>query len=494
MEEKYPDLFKIPQKQPEVISNSSTSRMLDNHSLLKASQALSGEIVLSNLLLKMLPLVIENAGAQEGTILNVDGENLTAIARATSGGINEVSLDSSLNTFLGYPLSIAHYVLRTKETIVLSEALKSDRFSQDPYIKTKKPLAILCFPIFRRREMKLILYLENNLTAGAFTSDRLEVLEALSVQISISMENAQLYDKVEKALNEQVQLADAFSRFVPREFIRNLGHKSILDVRLGDQVQGTMSVLFADIRGYTTLSEQMTPKENFYFINAYHKRIGPIISTHGGFIGQYYGDGFMAIFMHNPQLAIQAAVDMQNKIQEYNKRRLKKQRQTIRVGIGIHTGDLMMGIIGDEKRMDTAVISDAVNTASRLEGLTKHFHSKIIISESTFQHLEKKSGVESRFLGKVAVKGKQQILPIYEIFNPEADEIDRLKTQTKLDFEAGLNFYFNRDFLNATLKLKAVSQKFPEDPITQLYLRRAAHFLVEDVPEEWTGAEQMDGK
>ncbi len=491
LEEKYPTAFgRSTSIAAHSSGSSSTSQSLDYLSLLKASQALSGEIVLSNLLEKMMPILLESAGAEKGTVIEWNEGQPRTIARATAEGGVELSEENSG----GIPLSVIHYVFRTQEPVVLAEAVQSERFSQDSYIQARRPRSILCFPIKRKEQVTAIFYFENNLAAGAFTEERLEVLNSLSAQISISLENARLYQRVEAALARQVQLTDAYSKFVPREFLKHLGHESILDVRLGDQVQGRMSVLFADIRSYSTLSEQMTPAENFNFINAYLKRVGPIIAEHGGFVGQYYGDGFMAIFMQDPASAVRAAVDIQNNIHLYNQARLAKQRLPVRVGIGVHSGPLMMGIIGDEKRMDTGIISDTVNTASRLEGLTKFFNAKIIISEASFAFLSEPPGMETRFLGKVAVKGKQEVLPVYEVFNPDSDDTDRKKAASKAGFEAGLARYFEKDFVNATLQLKEVAQQFPEDTVTHQYLRRAASYLVEGVPEEWTGVVTMEGK
>ena len=208
----------------------------------------------------------------------------------------------------------------------------------------------------------------------------------------------------------------SYGRFVPHDFLELLGKESIIDIRLGDQIQGEMTVLFSDIRSYTTLSEQMTPEENFAFINAYLKRIGPVIQEHHGFISHYYGDGLMALFNGSPQDAIQAAVEIQQRVQKYNSERIAKGKIPIEAGIGIHSGDLMVGIIGDEDRNDAGVISDAVNTASRLEGLTSWFGVKIIVSESC---LNGDDG-SSRFLGKVKVKGKEKTVSIYEWFGGDS--------------------------------------------------------------------------
>ena len=122
-----------------------------------------------------------------------------------------------------------------------------------------------------------------------------------------------------------------------------------------------MTVLFSDIRAYTTMSEKMTPDENFKFINAYLSRVGPVINQNKGFVNQFMGDGIMALFTQSPENALKAAIEMQEAVRKYNADRLYKGRTAIKVGIGLHVGELMLGIIGDRDRNDTGVISDAVN-------------------------------------------------------------------------------------------------------------------------------------
>lgn len=187
-------------------------------------------------------------------------------------------------------------------------------------------------------------------------------------------------------LNQELtELNEANSRFVPHDFLQILGKTSLKELKLGDQIATKMTILFADIRDYTTLSEKISPEENFKFINAFLGRMGPIIQENGGFICQYMGDGIMALFKENHEQAIKAAFEMQKGIQRYNRQRFAQNREAIRLGIGLNTGQLMLGVIGDKNRYESSVISDAVNTASRMEGLTKVFGCSVIMSEKTLQ-------------------------------------------------------------------------------------------------------------
>jgi len=286
----------------------------------------------------------------------------------------------------------------------------------------------------------------------------------------------------------------ATGRFVPHEFLRTLGKRDITDVSLGDHEQLEVTVLFSDIRDYTTLSELMSPEDNFQFVNAYAGRMGPVIHHHGGFVQQYLGDAIMAIFQEHPQQALQAAVDMQIAIQRYNKERAQKGRRAIRVGMGMHTGSLIMGIIGDHYRNDAATIADTVNTASRLEGLTKHYGVNIILSEESRGRLQNPEDFHFRYLGRVQVKGKHQPVNIYECI--DGDHVDTVarKLATREIFEQGLRQYYQKDFKSAHDAFEQVLSRNAHDTAARLFLQRSSRYLTDGVPDNWTGVEAMQFK
>jgi len=264
----------------------------------------------------------------------------------------------------------------------------------------------------------------------------------------------------------------AYSRFVPHEFLRFLGRESIIDVQLGDQVQQEMSVLFADIRNFTTLSEQISPKENFDFINAYLKRVGPVIRQHQGFIDKYIGDAVMALFPHTPDDALQAAIEMQQEVAQYNRDRQNAGYPPVTIGIGLHTGSLMLGTIGEQQRMESTVISDTVNLASRLEDLTKVYGAAILVSGHTLFDLDDPNQYEYRFMGQVQVKGKKDLVPIFEVFGTDPIDSRKLKQQTKQKFEEGVILYHQRQFSLASQVFTEISQINPQDQAAHFYIQR----------------------
>jgi predicted ATPase/GAF domain-containing protein len=199
----YPELFSgISQEtQPEAldtkISISKSSGALDLTAIMKASQAISEEILLDKLMVKLMKIVMENAGAQKGYLLLARDQKLFVEVTGVIDQTQEIVLQTiSVTTSQELPVTLIHYVERTHETIVLQEALADDRFNRDFYILTHKPKSILCIPILNQHQLVSIIYLENNLTTYAFTQDHLEVLKLLCSQAAISLENARLYEQV----------------------------------------------------------------------------------------------------------------------------------------------------------------------------------------------------------------------------------------------------------------------------------------------------------
>ncbi len=222
----------------------------------------------------------------------------------------------------------------------------------------------------------------------------------------------------EKFADHLENLNQSLERFIPREVLAFLKKDSVIDIKLGDHIEREMTVMFADIRDFTSLSEAMTPRENFNFINSYLERMGPIIRKHQGFVDKYLGDGIMALFPGSPDQALDAALEMQTSIVEYNIHRASLGYRPVRVGFGIHAGNLMLGTIGESRRMDSTVISDTVNVASRLEGLTKKFNVTVMTSEAFIQGLEHPQRFEFRFLAEETVKGKSVPIKVFEVCLP----------------------------------------------------------------------------
>jgi len=279
-------------------------------------------------------------------------------------------------------------------------------------------------------------------------------------------------NQIESNKSELERIAAASARFVPREFLKFLKRESIVDARLGDAVQAEMTIMFADIRSFTSLSESMSPQENFEFLNSYLSRVGPVIRQYNGFIDKYIGDGIMALFPDCAEDAIQAAIEMQQQVKIYNKHRGNSGYKPISIGIGLHTGTLMLGTIGEAERMETTVISDAVNLASRVEGLTKLYGVGIVASVQTLCRIDDPQHYKCRFLDRVQVKGKQTPVAVFEIYDGDSDIMIELKAQTQSYFEQGIFFHYQQQFAQAKQMFLRVLQVNKQDKAAIFYVER----------------------
>jgi two-component system sensor histidine kinase ChiS len=315
-------------------------------------------------------------------------------------------------------------------------------------------------------------FFEASLLAGLYA-----VPAGLMVFAFIAM--LMLVKKISDSFESSATLTDyvanvstTMKRFIPEEFLQILDKEDVTDLRLGDHVRKEMTIFFSDIRAFTELSERLTVEENFAFINSYLSRIVPIIDQGGGFVDKYMGDGIMALFPgeRGPDAAIRAAINMQVKMVEYNGHRANTGYRPISMGVGVHTGTLMLGVIGVDSRMENTVISDAVNLTSRLQAITKAFNISLAISEQAFKELEDPGVYKYRFIGKVRVKGKAAPVSVFEIFDGIAPELFERKMKANTYFEQGMLSYYQKDFGGAMYYFKRVLEIIPEDGAASFYL------------------------
>jgi class 3 adenylate cyclase/HAMP domain-containing protein len=296
-------------------------------------------------------------------------------------------------------------------------------------------------------------------------------------------------EELAQANKKLIKLNEAHRRFVPQEFLKLLNKPSIEEVELGDQIEQEMTVMFTDIRSFTQLSEQLSPQQNFDFINAYLNKVVPVIEQHGGFIDKYIGDSVMALFSDSPVSAIQAALELKKEVALFNVTWAATGNAPIEIGIGIHTGKLILGTIGHNKRIQTTVISDAVNVASRVEGLTKYYGATTLITTETLSRISDQS-IEVRFIDMVKVKGKSKSISIYEVL--EKSEIEKIKTKT--EFERALQFIRKQRLAEAKVILTRLHSSDLTDTTVSLFLDRCEQYLIEGLPSEWDGIEIMKSK
>ena len=432
---------------------------LDINTITEAAESISDEIQFDQLKAKLLNILAENAGAEKAILFLVKGEFIS----------QENAWPENREEPQEYPASLIDVVLKDKEILVTDRALEDSRFNADTYITSNSVRSALCLPLVHQHDLIAIIYLENNVIHGAFSKSRIEFLSLLSGQIAIAIKNAALYQNLTESYDQQVQLKDAYSKFVPMDFLEFLGKDSILDITLGDQIQEVVTVMFFDIVDYTSLSENMTPKENFDFINGTLRRIGPALRTHNGVISQFMGDGAMAIFKDEPDNALLAAIEMHKSLQNYNKERQRKKRRQIQIGVGIHTGKVMLGILGEKMRMDQNVISDAVNIASRVQDLTRTYGANIMLTATSKAALKDPQLFTIRNLGETNIKGRKKSLEIFECLDGLEPEQTELKKESLALFEHAVSLYYEEKYSLAIDELERVLENNNQDKAIHLF-------------------------
>ncbi|MCK5877323.1 MAG: response regulator [Candidatus Marithrix sp.] len=285
-------------------------------------------------------------------------------------------------------------------------------------------------------------------------------------------------------LNSLEKQVNTFSKFVPKQFLEHLSVENYEDICDSEAKQINLSVLFADIREFTALSETMTPKEVFVLLNKYFCCMDEQIEQHHGFIDKFMGDGIMALFSRSATDSLKAAIGMQQQLLNCQ----SDISRSVKIGIGINTGELLLGTIGSDKRIDSTVIGDAVNVASRMENLTKYYKTDIIISESCYQAIDSPEEFEIRELDFVRVYGKEQPINIYEIINNKP----AIYKQILPIFEEALNFYRQKEWDKAINCLDKCLKICPDDNVSHLYMARCHEFKITPPPSIWDGSFNVD--
>ncbi len=321
-------------------------------------------------------------------------------------------------------------------------------------------------------------------------------------QKKISAENEELkrqvyYQKTQELLGESQKLVDisdeqrlnnAMYRYMTQELAEEL--LKLDDAKLGGE-RKDVSILFSDIRGYTTLTENLEPEEVVGMLNEYFESMVETIFKYKGTLDKYIGDAIMAVFGSPLPLkdhawrAVQTAVEMRQRLQEFNERRLSLHKAPIKIGIGLNSDSVISGNIGSSKRMEFTAIGDGVNLGSRLEGASKQYGCDIVISENTYKPCADK--VIVRELDRIRVKGRNHPVEIYELIALQGEQISSQKQEIIEHYHKGREYYLNRQFARALGEFGIVMEIDSEDKSAKLHLERCQHWLATPPPENWDG-------
>ncbi|MFM9946097.1 MAG: adenylate/guanylate cyclase domain-containing protein [Bacteroidia bacterium] len=302
------------------------------------------------------------------------------------------------------------------------------------------------------------------------------ICQALFLALKSARSNTKIFNLSENL----AKLNQSLEYFVPSDFLKLLNKKNITEVGLGNSVEKEMTIMFSDIRAFTSISEKLSPKESFGFINEYFKSMAPIIRNHHGFIDKYLGDGIMALFPRSADDALLAGKAMMEELTKFNAENVKAHKPEIAIGIGLHTGSCILGTVGEPKRMDTTVIADAVNLAARIEALTKFYKTPFIISEETHNQIGSELRTHMRFIGEAKVKGKSITTELYKVF------LDHKYDMALLDkFDKGIEDFYNKKFKEASEIFKQLSSTDLNDGILEFYIKLSEKYSNQELPEDW---------
>lgn len=453
----------------------------DVTSVLDAVRAVSEIVEVDKLITRVLRILLVSAGARRGTLL-VEDNGLRALASAQLGEDGEVTAnpENQAPNHDWVAMGLVDHVVRTKSALAVDDARTHEWLSRDPYVARVGARSLLGAPLMRHGRLVGLVVLENDLGPGVFTPSALTVATLIAGQAAVSLENARLFEA-------QRRRTEAFARFVPRPFLEHMGHSQIEDVSLGDAVQQDITVMFADLRRSTSLSETMSVSDYFGLINALLAELTPVVGEASGFIDGFTGDGYRAIFIGPSDKAVASAIAMQRRLRRYNEARVAKGRKALAVGIGLHTGPALLGTIGVTNRMSTTVIGDTVNTASRLEGLTKFYGAPVLISHATRAALADPAGFAIREVGRDRVQGHRKATIVHEVIDARARRERESLGATAGPFALALAAYFARDFAAARDGFAACAERAPDDGLARHYRDLTQTYLRDGVPNDWDG-------
>ena len=347
--------------------------------------------------------------------------------------------------------------------------------------------AWIAAPIKARAGVMGLLVLGSH-TPQAYTSGTLKLVTSLAGQVAPVIESARLTEA-------QTVLASSFARFVPDEFLGALKASSVVEIDTGEHARKQMSVFFSDIRSFTTLVEGKTPEENYRFINEYLSKMEPAIRERSGFVAEVIGDAIMALFDEGgADDAVLAAIACQTALAGYNRARRLVNEPAVVSGIGISTGLLMLGTIGSPERIKCGVIGDTVNTAARVEGLTKLYDAGILISNHTRDELVNPDVYKMRPVDRVRVKGKLRPITLYEVMDALPEAIVSARLRALETYMRGWELYQAGQPGEALVFFANSMTIDPSDRVSRLYLGRCWNLLEHGMPDDWDGIAQVNTK
>ncbi|TRW98421.1 GAF domain-containing protein [Paracoccus sp. M683] len=311
-----------------------------------------------------------------------------------------------------FPRGVIELCLRTRSMV------HSDDPGAEPYATGQRqdmPRALLCVPLVQGDRLLGALYLHSRVSRHAFAPSRQGLVQALANQAAVGLHNARLLAHVQHALESQMRQTSANRRFVPDHLMQALGQGDITDVKLNQHAQTEMTAVFVDIRGSTAIAQDIGPGRTIEMINRYLEHVQPAIAAHGGFVGNYMGDGLLALFPYGPDFALFGIAAMARGLSGYNANR--GDLPHLSFGAGLHIGQLTLGMIGEQDHVQVGVLGTPVNVAARLDDLNKEFGSRVLVSDACVARLDDPQRHALRSFGRMHLRGLQAPLGVFELLD-----------------------------------------------------------------------------
>ncbi|MGC1484553.1 MAG: adenylate/guanylate cyclase domain-containing protein [Candidatus Acidiferrum sp.] len=382
--------------------------------LYQVSRALGEKTAVEDVTQCVLDLVLQIDGAERGYAMLLTADSLRTAAQSASGYtflpaiLRYRQAPKSETPQMVLSQAIIQQVMQSKGPLLVMDAKEDARFSGSQSMALSGMQSAMCAPLASRDRLYGLLYVDNLSKRGSFTREDLEVFAVIAAQAGLVIDRVIAKSEVKR---QGIQLS-ALERFLSPAISRKISAEAA-DIRLGGESQ-RITLLFADVRGFTTMAEKMNPREAVEVLNEFFARMTNVIFEHDGTLDKYLGDGLMALFgapfalQNDAEAAVRAAVDMQKSLAELNK---ASGKTPLNIGIGIHTGEAVVGFLGTERRMDYTAIGDTVNVASRLT--SQAGPGQIVISAATHARLTPQ--IPCSQLPAMNLKGRAEPIDVHEV-------------------------------------------------------------------------------
>jgi adenylate cyclase len=382
--------------------------------LYQVSRALGDKTSVEDVTECVLDLVLQIDGAERGYAMLLTEESLRATPQAAGSYtflpaiLRYRQAPKAATPQMALSRAIIQQVMESKGPLLVMDAKQDVRFSGSESMAMSGMQSAMCAPLASRDRLFGLLYVDNLSKRGTFLQEDLEVFAVIAAQAGLVIDQVMAKSEVKR---QGVQLS-ALERFLSPAISRKITAEAA-DIRLGGESQ-RITLLFADVRGFTTMAETMKPREAVEVLNEFFARMTNVIFEHDGTLDKYLGDGLMALFgapfalQNDAEAAVRAAVNMQKSLAELNK---ISGKPPLNIGIGIHTGEAVVGFLGTERRMDYTAIGDTVNVASRLT--SQAGPGQIVISNATHAQLGRE--IPCCPLSAMKLKGRAEPIDVHEV-------------------------------------------------------------------------------